>query len=307
MPLTSVIIPFYNRLNWVKQSIESVFWQTMKEYELILIDDGSTENLSILHDILKNPNVVYIKQSNRGASAARNKGIEVATSEFIAFLDSDDLFQPTKLETQINYMQRYPSISLSHTSYDRIDQEGNFLETIQSGLFTGQVYPEIYLFCPIATPTVVLRREFIVINNLFFDEGISIAEDILFWTKIAKKSEILGIDKPLSSVRINGMNTAVDKKKQIIGYQNIISGIRKDDDLSPTKHEEYISKSLMKISSLYREEGDKINSKKYSLLVKDESFLIWLKYELKNVFYNISKNFPYPLYWLLRTLWRKII
>jgi glycosyltransferase involved in cell wall biosynthesis len=309
MPLISVIIPFHNRLDWTCQAIDSVLSQTMQDFEILLIDDGSSEDLSPLSNYLKNKKITYLRQENKGPASARNYGMERACGIFIAFLDSDDLFFPNKLERQLLYMQPNPLISLSHTSYDRIDQNSKYIETMHSGSFTGKVYPEIYIQCPIATPTVMIRRSVIVDINIRFDEGISIAEDLLFWTKIAKQSEILGIDEPLTKVRIHSTNVFFDNQKQIVGFKNIVHyGIECDRHIEPFQRKELLAKCYAIISSLYFTESDFRNSWKYSHLAIKESFSIWVKMAInvRNI-RRLLKKLPglESVYRHFKSIWQK--
>src|SRR4030042_4827818 len=105
MPKVSVIIPTYNRGNLVLESIQSVFAQTFSDYEIIVIDDGSTDNTrEVLHPYLSK--LTYIYEKNSGQSFARNIGILASKGEYIAFLDSDDLWEPEKLETQVKLLDK---------------------------------------------------------------------------------------------------------------------------------------------------------------------------------------------------------
>ena len=173
MPQVSVIIPFHNRIKWVSEAVQSVLDQTYHDFEIILVDDGSTEPLLPYLEI-HDPRIKYIRQDNKGPSSARNHGINLSKGTFIAFLDSDDLFLPTKLERQIELMKKNPDVLFSHTSYERINTEGSFIEKVESGLFSGIVYPEpILSTCPIATPTVMIHREALK-SDIRFDESLQI-------------------------------------------------------------------------------------------------------------------------------------
>lgn len=284
MPLISVIIPFHNRLKWTIQAINSVFEQTIQDFELLLINDGSTEEFSLPPSLNFSNKIRYVTQENKGVSGSRNKGIDLSLGEYIAFLDSDDLYYPNKFELQVNFMIRNSEFVMSHTSYDRIDIKGNYLETINSGKFSGMVYPSIYKSCPIATPTVMIRRNFIVENNIRFDENIAIAEDLLVWAKIAKNSKILGIDIPLTKVRMHQTNASTDNQKKIKGSENFIFfGINKDSSLKPTFRKRIITKKYIKLSKLYALENDEINSIKYSEFAKKSSIMVWSFYKIKEL------------------------
>jgi len=230
MVKVSVVIPFYNRIDWTKEAINSVLSQTFQDFEIIVIDDGSEEEYKSEIEELDS-RIIYLRQENRGVSAARNVGIRHSSGEFIAFLDSDDLFLPEKLQIQISVMEEHPNILLSHTSYNQVDHRRDLLQVIHSGSFTGNVYPEILALCPIATPTVMLRRA--LLGSLEFCEEIRIGEDLLLWSQISKRSAIIGIDIPLTNVRIHGKNAAMDSEKHLERLSNIAKyGLDQDFSLS---------------------------------------------------------------------------
>jgi glycosyltransferase involved in cell wall biosynthesis len=312
MPRISVIIPFHDRIAWTCQAIDSVLCQTLQDFEILLIDDGSTDDISQLSSYLQNKKIIYIRQENKGVASARNRGLESASSEFIAFLDSDDLFSPDKLAHQLLFMQQNPLLLLSHTSYNRVDQTGHYIEQIHSGKFGGKVYPEIYTFCTIATPTVMIRRKVCVDNHLRFEEKISIAEDLLFWTEFAKRSDILGIDEQLTSVRVHDQSAFSDYQKQIAGYQNIITyGIEKDLLLPQKQKKTLLAGCYGMIFLLYYAEKDIENYKKYNQLSFSYSFFTWLKvlFKKNNRFFTLIlllQRLPGPFYEIFRSIWRKI-
>ncbi|MBN1536358.1 MAG: glycosyltransferase family 2 protein [Anaerolineales bacterium] len=221
MPVVSVIIPFCNRIAWLQEAIESVLSQTYTDYELILIDDGSSEDLSCLTKYLHLKNVFLHRQMNQGPAAARNFGIQQAKGSYIAFLDSDDQFTTDKLMKQVQLMDENTDVLLSHTSYQRVGSCASGQDVIHSGLFAGALFPMIYNACPIATPTVMVRRR-VFDQGLKFCQELRIAEDVLLWAEIARITFVLGIDEPLTLVRMHGQNSATDYRAQIIGEKNII-------------------------------------------------------------------------------------
>ncbi|MGX6959939.1 MAG: glycosyltransferase family 2 protein [Rickettsia endosymbiont of Pentastiridius leporinus] len=227
----SLIIPVYNRINWAIEAIESVLIQTHKNYEILVIDDGSTDNISELTEICKkNKRIKYFRKKNEGPAAARNLGIINATGKYIAFLDSDDLFCNDKIEIQLKFMEENNFI-FSHTSYQKINEKGKYLESVHSGAFNGNVFPQIIQTCPIAMPTV-MGTSALFQENLF-PENIRSGEDCCLWISIASKNLIGGIDKELSKVRISGnTNTFMNPNKYSQGLINITSYVLNDDYLN---------------------------------------------------------------------------
>jgi glycosyltransferase involved in cell wall biosynthesis len=230
----SVIIPFYNRILSVQEAIESVLKQTHQNIEIILIDDGSTEDMGQYKKKWEQiSNVRYCKQENKGPAAARNLGVLKASGDYIAFLDSDDTFLPDKIEIQLHEMCINGDL-FSHTSYNRIDNTTKSI--IHSGLFDGYVFPAIILGCPIATPTVMMSSS-IVKEGLMFPNNINSGEDICFWISVAARFKVRGIDSPLTNVNIGSENTWNDYNKRIIGINNIINYVLADNNYKNHKRE----------------------------------------------------------------------
>jgi glycosyltransferase involved in cell wall biosynthesis len=117
MAVVSIIIPTYNRAHLVAEAVESVLNQTYRDFELIVVDDGSTDNTEEIVRSFLDDRVKYVKQSNKGVSAARNMGIATAKGDFIAFLDHDDLFLPEKLSVQLARMRYDPKVGLVYSLY----------------------------------------------------------------------------------------------------------------------------------------------------------------------------------------------
>jgi hypothetical protein len=203
--------------------------QTFTDFELILIDDGSTEDYRT-EIPSRDPRIRYYRQEHKGASAARNSGIREAQGRYIAFLDSDDVFLPEKLQEQVSCMEKNPETAFTHTSYLRIESTGAILREVHSGKFSGKVYPRILAYCPIATPTVMIRAD--ALWALSFEEKISVAEDIILWSKIAKKSRILGINKALTKIRVHPGSTINNQDFQIQAIKNLMEyAINPDKEL----------------------------------------------------------------------------
>lgn len=224
----SVIIPFYNNPDETLRALKSVFNQSHKNIEIILVDDGSNVDTSALTKYIHNQTVVrlIVQSKNKGVSAARNKGISESTGEYIAFLDSDDEFLPGKIETQLAYMIASKS-PMSHTSYSR--NMNGVIDTIHSGTDRGHRERKLMYSCPIATPTVMLDANWVKENNQVFNERISVGEDTIYWLQIAKQCYIIGIDAPLTIVHADDTSHAYDYNKQMAGFKNILAYILNDD------------------------------------------------------------------------------
>ena len=228
--LISVVIPFHNRLDWTLEAIRSAQTQTHPCLEILLVDDGSTDDLAPLQSLIQGDSrIVYLRQEQAGPARARNAGVSRAKGSYIAFLDSDDLFQPDKLSRQLAYMEEY-GLAFSHTSYERMDEQGQTLSHRDSGKFAGVVFPEIISGCPIAMPTVMVRAD--LLSRHRFPEGFDIGEDICLWIQLAREHELGGIDESLSRVRMGPDSAALHQLKQARGLINIASFLVHDPVLS---------------------------------------------------------------------------
>lgn len=199
----SVIIPSFNKIDFISISIQSVLNQTLSGFEIIVIDDGSTDGSL---DLLKryettNSNIHIIFQKNMGVSMTRNNGAKAAKYEYLAFLDADDWWENTFLEEMKSFIENYPNAGLYSSNFS-IVKNGNRIESkfnIQTGFID---YFESYVFCgfrqPIYSSCAVIPK--VVFNKLSgFMPNIKIGEDFYLWTKIALEEKIAYLNKNLSN------------------------------------------------------------------------------------------------------------
>jgi len=250
----TVIIPFYNRIDLLISSIDSVLNNTHKNSEILLVNDCSTDDIKGLNILLENKNIKLINlEKNGGPSIARNIGIENATGEYIAFLDSDDLFTKEKIDKQLFQMLLYNS-DVSHTSYIRKNTDGEF--KMNSGVLNGKAIPKIIGSCGIATPTVMIKREHLMKNNFRFNEKFKIGEDTCFWFEILRNTNILGIQEYYTIVNTNESSAAYNFEKQMIGIKNILTYVLNDEEFKMYNNEIVILCNYM--VQLFRNERQNI-------------------------------------------------
>lgn len=207
-PKVSVIIPTYNREKFIGAAIESVINQSFKEFEILVVDDGSSDNTQKLIATITDPRLHYIHQENRGRSNARNQALKLAKAKYICFLDSDDLYLPNKLELQVNYMEKNQDIAMIYTSALCIDADEKMLPEKYEANVSGWLYPKIAFFKPvtITLPTVMLRREVIEkVGN--FDEEMERFEDTDLWRRVSKHFYIGAISEPTCLLRTHSDNS----------------------------------------------------------------------------------------------------
>lgn len=184
-PVVSVIIPAYNRAWSIKRAIDSVMAQTFSDFELIVVDDGSTDNTKeILNSYKKEIHI--ITQENLGASAARNAGIKKAKGNMIAFLDSDDEWLDRKLEAQMDFFEQNPLYKICQT-VERWIRYGKFVNIPDIHKKTGgELFGQSLKKCMITCSSVMMRRELLEEVGLF-NESLPACEDYDLWLRITHK------------------------------------------------------------------------------------------------------------------------
>ena len=213
-PMVSVVIPFFNRIELTQRAVISVFAQTYSNLEVIIVNNGSTEDDSTILELFSARGKLsykYIKlQKNVGSAEARNIAVNTAIGRYIAFLDSDDTWETDKLKIQIEQMLKN-GWQFSHTSYYRHDTRNDQLKTIRSGL-NHYIFPWPAFHCLIATPSVVLNRN--LLCGLSFRSDLRFAYDTLLWLELSKRITLHGIDKPLTHVFVGNLTTALNNSIQ---------------------------------------------------------------------------------------------
>lgn len=191
----SVIIPTYNRASVLPRAIDSVLEQSSPPGEIIVVDDGSTDDTKAIieHNY---PQVKYIHQENKGVSTARNVGIEAARYEWIALLDSDDEWLPEKLEKQMEALGKEPDFLICHTDEIWIRNGKRINQMKKHTKRGGHIFPYCLPLCVISPSSVMLhRRIFEEIGP--FDPSLPVCEDYDLWLRICARHPVLFLDEPL--------------------------------------------------------------------------------------------------------------
>jgi len=202
-PTVSVIIPTFNRSQYITEALDSVLDQTFTDYEILVIDDGSIDNTKevLTHYMNK---ITYIYQENQGVSAARNTGIQHAHGKYIAFLDSDDMWLPIKLEKQVAILDEHSDIALVYTNVGYCDSNGEILKfSNKSKLFQSGYIPEKVLLwkvnCGYLQTWLIRKSCFDEVGLL--DTSFKMSEDREISVRIALKYKICGLKEPLTIQR----------------------------------------------------------------------------------------------------------
>ena len=227
-PAVSIVLATFNRLELLRSSVDSVLSQTFRDWELIIADDGSDAPTRQFLESLASPGrvrVLWLAHSGR-ASVVRNAALREARGEYIAFQDSDDLWLPKKLETQLESLRRNPARAWSHTKYRLVDESG--APTAWTRRTGGWPTPGGWILdqlirgeTVIALPSVVASRRLLQEAG-GFDERLNDTEDYELWLRLARRSEIDAVDELLTLVRRHGQHFSAKPIEAFKAYRYVI-------------------------------------------------------------------------------------
>jgi glycosyltransferase involved in cell wall biosynthesis len=223
--LVSVIIPTFNRLQYLPAAIGSVFDQTFTDWELLIADDGSDERTrSYLRSLSIDPRVTVTWMPHTGSPAAvRNAALRQATGEYVAFLDSDDVWENRKLELQLAQLHDRKQCQWSYTAFTNVNRHGETLPEesrrrwipCEGDIFDRMLRGEV----SIRTPSVLVARR-LLIDSGAFDESMRSAEDYDLWLRLALRSEVVLIDRSLVRIRAHEDNHSADWSSAYVGQDH---------------------------------------------------------------------------------------
>lgn len=245
----SVIIPVYNRAAMVKEAVESVIGQTRPADEILVIDDGSTDDSA--EGVMGMERVVVIHQPNRGISAARNTGLNRAQGNLIAFLDSDDLWHRDKLLLQERFLDNHPELPLCHTQEIWILNNKRINQKKYHKKEGGRIFIRSLERCLIS-PSSAMIRQGLFSEIGVFDESMTVCEDYDLWLRITAKYEVGFLETPLITKR-GGHPDQLSKKYPVMDRFriNAIEKVIHTEGLDPKYKEAAIEMFLYKANIIY--------------------------------------------------------
>jgi len=202
LPVISVILPVYNGELTIEETVKSVLNQSFLDFELIIIDDGSSDSTLDILAKFQDPRLKVFSYPNSGLSASRNRGIELARGEFISFIDADDLWTSGKLEAQINALRENTGADVSYSWTDFIDESGNSLGYGIHHSANGYVFPNLLEFFFIGSGSNALIRKQVFEEVGDFDETLTSAEDWDMFLRLAARYHFAAVPKPQILYRI---------------------------------------------------------------------------------------------------------
>lgn len=294
MPVISVIIPAYNAERYLEKSLESVLNQTYKDFEIIIVNDGSTDATDRIarNFVAEYPDVIqYFQQSNRGVGAARNTGIAHAKGQYLAFLDADDRWLPQKLQVQIDFMKRNPEYGFSYSDVFAMDDDNHcgkrmmMLKHPRSGYIFYDLLKENF----VSLPTSLIKKECLQVTGAFCEEReIMSAEDHHFWLKTALFFKGGYINQPLAYYRLRPGSISSCK----------------------VKHRKICIRTILKIAQQFPDvykKGKKHFQRALAILYYETGYILYRRNEFRDAFFYFIESIrqdwtytrPYKLFFVL--------
>ena len=264
MPTVSVIIHTYNNEKFIAETVESVLNQTYKDYEIIVVDDGSADGTrdALVPYMQK---IRYHYKENGGIASAKNAGISLSETEFIAFLDHDDLWAPNKLLLQMEHFNENPQIGLVYAKYTSF-RDGKELRTKPEKGYSGWIFKELLSKSFIQTSTVVVKRECLDAVGPY-DETFSLGDEYDMFLRIARKFQCGFVDKGLTRYRVHDTNASNNDflfdNENLGVYKKIYNDFTDLDGVEKKILRKRIARYSMKVAEGLYSQGKLEESKEY--------------------------------------------
>jgi glycosyltransferase involved in cell wall biosynthesis len=211
-PKVTVLMPAYNAGKYIREAIASVLEQTYRDLELLIVNDGSTDDPISQVLSFNDPRIILVNKEHAGIAAALNTGLRLADTPFIARFDADDVCLHQRLEKQLNFLEDHPDYVLVGSDAEYILENGDFLFGFQCIAHSnGEIQENLYVYCPFIHSSVMYRRDE-VIKAGGYNVHAHTFEDYLLWTSLAKAGKLQNLREPLIKVRINASSVTIDEK-----------------------------------------------------------------------------------------------
>lgn len=263
-PFVDVIIPAFNAMPWLPETLESVLAQTYKNIIIYVIDDGSTDDTRKYMKKLSAKNIVYIKKANGGVSKARNLGIAKSSSPFIAFLDADDLWHPDKIAKQMDLMLSSDKLGLVYGGHYSINQNG-FITRYLLHTNKGNVFEDLCegnLVSGSASMALV-RRKVLDDVGVFSEELVNGCEDWELWLRIARKYDFDFVPEIIADLRVLEGSMQTNYQKMADNVVKLFRIVTRDLELSKTERIKLASTCLSDAIAAYYKCGNYNLARKY--------------------------------------------
>lgn len=282
MTRVSVVIPTYNSMAYLPETMATVLSQTHPDFEVIVINDGSTDNTQEWVSQINDSRVKLVSQENRGLAGARNRGIEESQGEYLAFLDADDLWQPSKLAEQANMLDNHPEVGVVCTWVTYINQAGDSTGRIAKNHHEGHIWQQLTQSNLVECGSVAMvRRECLTKCGVFDCNLGSFVEDWDMWLRIARHYQFKVVQQPLVAYRQIASSASRNWQAMAQSYQLVLEKAFSTASWSelPLRNRSYGTANLVLAWKALQCLAQDYQQAKYfrSLALKHDPWLFWSK------------------------------
>jgi glycosyltransferase involved in cell wall biosynthesis len=220
-PKVTVLMPAYNAGKYIGEAITSVLGQSFTDFELFIINDGSTDETVKIIQSFNDPRIVLINQDNKGIAVALNLGLSYARAPYIARFDADDICYPNRLKVQYDFITAYPEYTIIGSAVDYADAEGHYIFTHHpEGHLNEEIQQLKYSICPFIHSSVFYKTE-VIIKNGGYNEHAYTYEDHFLWVNILKNEKACNLSQSLIKVRLSPGSISIDGKWHTRKFRSI--------------------------------------------------------------------------------------
>jgi glycosyltransferase involved in cell wall biosynthesis len=234
-PQITVLMPAYNAGKYIAEAIASVLGQTFGDFELLIVNDGSTDDTVSIIKSFDDQRIRIVSQSNQGVAAALNTGLRHAHADYIARFDADDICLPHRLQKQYDFLKANPDYILVGSDVDYIIENNDFLFHFKCLAHSHEeILDKLYFYCPFVHPAVMYKKE-VVLSVGGYPDAAHNFEDYMLWVAIAGKGKFCNLDEPLVKYRLNPQSVTIDERWRGRRFRElkrkaVINGIISDEE-----------------------------------------------------------------------------
>ena len=219
MPRVSVLMPVYNGERFLALAVESILGQTFREFELIIVDDGSTDGSARILSRFDDPRIRRLRNDrNEGITQSLNRGLELASGDYVCRMDSDDVSVPTRIERQIGFMEEHTEIAVVGSFATVIDSTGTAVDTERYPQSASDIRKTLFVHNPFAHGAVMIRSS-VLKECGAYDARFLHNEDYDLWLRVAARHPLANIPEPLLHRRVHGGNITAANETQLVKYR----------------------------------------------------------------------------------------
>lgn len=278
-PSVTILLPVFNSCRFLEECIESILNQSFQDYELLIIDDGSTDATSQVIGLFDDRRILYRRRDHLGLVNQLNYGLEISQCDVVARMDGDDIMAPERLKTQMEFMKGHPSVGAVGSSFISIDESGKHNGIQKYPLTDDDMKDALPVYNPISHPTVLYRRQLVLMAGAY-REKYHPAEDLDLWMRLSEITQLANIDVPLLFKREQGHSISIQSREEIKRVHLEISRDYYKDKIETTLSKEDRFKLKLKIARCEYYYGSLTEARNlfFALLKEDPFNLSVLRY-----------------------------